>query len=144
MMAEPRQPDRGRLITGILCVVLGFLPVAIALRVIPVSDEQLHAPMWIVALSGVVFIIAGCMIFLANHTWANDLLAGVLCLLFGVAGTWVAFLSPSDGFSGGIPLLSQATNVMLGRGVFGFGAILSFAISVYAFRRAIQSSRYFA
>ena len=143
-MAETRQSDRGRLITGILCVVLGLVPVAIALGVIPVSDAQLHAPMWIVALSGVVFIIAGCMIFLGNHTWANDLLAGVLCLLFGVAGTWVAFFSSSDGFSGGIPLLSQAANVTLGRWVFGLGALLSFSISIYAFRRAIQSSRYFA
>lgn len=41
----------------------------------------------------------------------------------------------------GIPLLSTADNVTLGRWVFGGGALICFAISAYAFRRAFLSSR---
>ena len=92
-------------------------------------------------MAGLAFVIAGAMILLANHSWANDLLAGVLCLLFGITGTWVSLFSSSEGFSGGSPLLSDESNVMLGRWLFGIGALMCFAISAYAFRRAAQSSR---
>lgn len=102
------------------------------------------APMWVVASSGIVFLIAGCMIFLADHSWANDLLAGFLCLLFGAIGAWVSLFSSSEGFSGGLWILSNDANVSLGRWVFGLGALISFSISAYAFRRAYRSLRNFA
>lgn len=124
-----------------LCIVLGALPLSVALGLISVSEGQIHAPMWVVALSGIVFMIAGCMILLGNHSRANDVLAGVLCLLFGIVGIWVSLFSPDEGFSGGVPLLSNAANITLARWVFGGGALICFAISVYAFRRATQSSR---
>jgi len=124
-----------------MCIVLGILPMLIALGLIPVDEADVLAPMWVVALSGMVFLIGGCMIFLGDHSRANDLLAGVLCLVFGVVGTWVSLFSPGEGFSGGIPLLSTADNVILGRWVFGGGALICFVISAYAFRRAILSSR---
>lgn len=81
------------------------------------------------------------MILLANHTRANDLLAGVLCLLFAIMGAWVALFSASEGFSGGWFFLSYEQNVALGRWVFGIGSLLNLAIAAYAFRRAAQSSR---
>lgn len=127
---------------GLLCIALGFYPLSIALGLLPVDEVKVMAPMWVIALSGIVFVIAGGMILLGNHSWANDLLAGILCLLFGIMGTWVSLFSSSEGFSGGVPLLSPESNVTLGRWMFGIGALLSFAISAYAFRRAYQSSRY--
>lgn len=135
---------RTRFVLGLICIVLGTLPQLVALGLIPVAEADVYAPIWVVAISGMVFLIGGCMIFLGDHSWANDLLAGVLCLLFGVVGVWVALFASSEGFSGGIPLLSDAVNVTLGRWVFGGGAFISFSISAYAFRRAFQSSRYFA
>jgi len=136
-----QHPERSRLVLGLLCVVLGALPLSIALGFIPIVEGQVHAPMWVVALSGIIFVIAGCMIFLGSQSRANDFLAGVLCLLFGAVGTWVSLFSPSDGFSGGVPLLPNAANVTLARWLFGGGALICFALSVYAFRRATQSSR---
>lgn len=136
-----RDPERNRFALGLLCIALGVFPLSIALGLLPVDEADVYAPMWVVAISGIVFLIAGCMIFLGNHSWANDLLAGVLCLLFGIVGIWVSLFSPSEGFSGGVPLLSKAANVTLARWVFGSGALICFAISVYAFRRATQSSR---
>jgi len=134
-------PERTRFVLGLMCIVLGVLPLCIALGLIPVDEADVLAPMWVVALSGIVFLIGGCMIFLGNDSWENDLLAGLLCMVFGVVGTWVSLFSPGEGFSGGVPLLSNEANVTLGRWVFGGGALICFAISVYAFRRAILSPR---
>lgn len=128
-------------IIGLLCIALGLWPLSIALGVVAVPEASLHAPLWVVALSGVAFVIGGCMILLAGRPGMNDFLAGVLCLIFALVGAWVALFGPDDGFSGGISLLPPAANVTLGRWVFGSGAILSLAISVYALRRAFQSSR---
>lgn len=86
-------------------------------------------------------MIAGLMILLAHHSRANDLLAGVMCALFGVMGSWVALFSTSGGFSGGWFFLTDDQNEIIGRWVFGLGALVSFAIAAYAFRRASQSSR---
>lgn len=126
---------------GLVCIALGCYPLSIALGLLPVDEAKLMAPMWVVAMSGIVFVIAGGMILSGNHSWANDLLAGILCLLFGIMGAWVSLFSASEGFSGGVPLLPHESNVTLGRWMFGIGALISFAISAYAFRRAFQSSR---
>jgi len=135
---------RSRLGMGLLCIALGCYPLSITFGFLPVDEAKVMAPMWVVAMSGFVFIIAGGMILLGNHSWANDLLAGILCLLFGIMGAWVSLFSSSKGFSGGVPLLPHESNVTLGRWLFGIGALISFAISAYAFRRAYQSSRYLA
>jgi hypothetical protein len=73
-------PDRTRFVLGLLCIALGTYPLAIAFGFIPVDETQVQTPMWVVALSGVVFLIGGCMIFLANHSGVNDL----LCMGFAV------------------------------------------------------------
>ncbi len=139
--ADSGSPGRSRLATGIVCIALGLYPLSIALGVLPVEKADVMAPMWIVASSGVVFVMAGCMIILANHRWANDLLAGFLCLLFGVIGAWVSLFGASEGFSGGAGFLSDDANAALGRWAFGIGALISFTISAYAFRRAYRSLR---
>jgi hypothetical protein len=135
---------RSRLGMGLACIALGCYPLSISLGILPVDEAKVMAPAWVVAMSGIVFVIAGGMILLGNRSWANDLLAGILCLLFGIMGTWVSLFSASEGFSGGMPLLPHESNVTLGRWMFGIGALVCFAISAYAFRRAYQSSRYLA
>lgn len=134
-----RQSKRARPILAVLCVALGIYPLSIALGFVHVGDAQVHAPMWVIALSGIVFLIAGCMILLANRSRANDVLACIVCLLFGVVGMWVALFGASESFSVGMPLLSHDANVKIARGVFGSGAIICFAISGYAFRQTFRS-----
>ena len=133
--------DRSRLTWGVVCIAIGCYPVAIALGLVSIGEAEQMAPLWVVAAAGIAFVIAGFMILLAHHSRANDLLAGVLCLLFAVMGAWVALFSTSEGFSGGLLFLSNEQNVTLGRWVFGIGALVSLAIAAYAFRRATQSSR---
>lgn len=129
---------RARLVYGAGCVLLGCFPVAIAFGFIPADGTELSAPRWVVAGAGLVFVIAGLMILFADNENANDFLAGVLLLMFGVLGTWVSLLSSDDGFSGGLPFLSPEKNIAVGRWVFGFGALICYSLSVYAFRRAAK------
>lgn len=130
---------RARLGYGIGCLALGCYPIAIAFGPLAVESAELLAPRWVVAGAGLTFLIAGCMILLANHARANDMLAGLLLLLFGVLGMWVAVFSSDKGFSGGLPFVPQETNILVGRWLFGLGALICFAFSAYAFRRAVAN-----
>lgn len=132
---------RSRITWSAFCIVLGCFPISIALGWLPVDPDTVMAPLWVVAAAGIALFIAGLMILLANYSRANDLLAGILCLVFGAMGTWVALFGLSSGFSGGLFFLSYDQNVTLGRWVFGLGALICFLLSAYAFRRAAQSSR---
>lgn len=120
---------------------MGCYPLALSLGLVPAGEPGLLAPPWVVAGAGVVFVIAGFMILLADHSRANDLLAGVLLLIFGAVGTWVSLFSPAEGIQGGLPFLSRETNALVGRWVFGFGALISFSLSAYALRRASKTRR---
>jgi len=120
---------------ALFCIISGGLLILVALGVISTSPGQRHAPDFIIAISGAVFVIAGCMVLVGRQSRLNDLLAAVLCLLFGATGAWVAIYSPSEGFSGGIPFISNEANVRLARWVFGAGSLVCFAISVWAFKR---------
>lgn len=121
--------------------MLGLYPIAIAAGVLEVDPDSLNAPPWILALCGLVFVIAGCMVLLGQHGRINDILAALILLSFALVGAWVSLFSPAEGFSGGLPLLSRETNRLLGRVIFGLGALLSFSLFVYALRRAMNPHR---
>ena len=129
---------RARLAYGLGCITLGCYPIALSLGLIPIDEADVMAPQWVVAAAGFTFVIAGFMILLAQHSRANDLLAGFLLLLFAALGTWVSLFSSAEGFSGGLPFLSREQNVLVARWMFGLGALVSFAACVYAFRRVAR------
>lgn len=133
-----RQIQRAHPAWGWLCVGLGLYPISIALGLITVDESRVHAPMWVMALSGIVFVICGCMILLGRDSRLNNLFAALMTLSFAAIGVWVSLFSPPEGFSGGIPLLSNETNVMIARWVFGCGAIVSFALCGYAVRQLLN------
>ena len=126
------------LIVSLVCVALGLFLLLIAVGVFPASEAQPQAPDSIIALCGVVFIIAGCMAYLGTRSRVNDLLAAILCLIFGIVGAWVSLFSSSDGFSGGIPFVSNDSNVAIARVVFGAGSLMCFAISAWALKRFLR------
>ncbi len=132
---------RARLFWGVACLAIACYPIALAVGYLPVDEARLTAPRWVIAGAGFSIAIAGFMILLAGYSRANDLLAGVLLLLFGVMGTWVSLFSSDEGFSGGLPFLSRELNILVGRWVFGIGALICFALCAYAFRRAASGSK---
>lgn len=133
-------PPRSNLIIALLCTVLGGFLVLVACGLIEDDPTKRHAPDLIIALSGSVFIIAGIMILLGRQSRFNDLLAAILCMTFGIIGAWVAIYGASEGFSGGLPFISDEANTKLARGVFGLGSLSCFAISGWAFKRFYRSS----
>lgn len=130
---------RARIGYGVACIALGCYPIALGLGIVE-ADSGLAAPPWVVVSAGLAFIIAGSMILFAHNSRANDLFAGILLLLFCATGIWVAGFSSDQGFSGGLPFVSRETNIMIGRWLFGLGALISFAMAVYALRRATSVS----
>jgi hypothetical protein len=120
---------------ALFCAVAGGLLILVALGVISTSPGQRHAPDSIIAMTGAAFLIAGCMVLIGRQSRFNDLFAAILCLLFGATGAWVAIYASSEGFSGGIPLISNEANVRLARWMFGLGSLVCLAISGWAFRR---------
>ena len=129
---------RGHLALALSCVLSGGLLILVACGILVDDPDQRHAPDFIIAISGAVFIIAGCMVLVGRQSRYNDLLAAVLCLLFGATGAWVAVYSPGEGFSGGLPLISNEANITLARWVFGLGSLTCFAISGWAFKRFLR------
>jgi hypothetical protein len=127
---------RARFVYGVFCILLGCYPIALALGIIPINQAGLTSPRSVIGGAGLAFVVAGFMILLAQHSRANNFLAGLLLLLFSAMGTWVALFSSDAGFSGGLPFLSAELNILIGRWVFGIGALICFALCVYAFRLA--------
>lgn len=132
---------RARWAFGLSCIALGCYPIALGLGFIPIEESGSTVPPLIIAGAGLIFVIGGLMILFAKHSRANDLLAGFLLMVFGIIGAWVSLFSSSEGFSGGLPFVSEESNILVGRWVFGLGAIICFALCVWAFRRAASGSK---
>lgn len=120
---------------GWLCVALGLFPLGIAFGLLPVDPDSVHAPPWVLALCGVVFISGGGLILLHRHRYLQHLFAGAITASFGLVGLWVALFAPDDGFSGGFLFVSDETNVAIARWLFGIGAVLALAIFAAAMFR---------
>ncbi len=120
---------------GWLCVALGLFPLGVAFDFVPVDPRGVHAPPWVLALCGLVFISGGGLILLHRHRILQHLFAGTIVASFGLVAMWVALFAPDDGFSGGFFFVSDATNVTIARWVFGAGAVLALAIFAAAMLR---------
>ncbi|MBO6522779.1 MAG: hypothetical protein JJ971_03055 [Balneolaceae bacterium] len=119
---------------GLLFFGTGLFIILAAADIIPIDEDGLNAPRWVLALCGLVFSIAGIMIFLGEHSKWNNLFAAVLILAMGGIGAWIALFGASENLSGGIPLLSDSANTFLARWIFGAGALVCFAIALHAIR----------
>jgi len=119
---------------GWICIILGSAVLLIAFGVIPVDPSTVHAPYSILGLCGLVFVIAGIMILMGENSKYNSLGAAVILVCFALCGGWVALFASPESIEGGLPFLSQEVNGMLRKIVIGVGALISAALSVYAWR----------
>lgn len=130
--------QRKRRLISLICAALGLYLILIAAGLLPARDNAANAPNSILALTGLIFVIGGWMAYLGRRSRMNELMAAVLLLLFGAVGAWVSLFSPSEGFSGGIPFIPYESNVSLARVLFGFGSLICFALSAWAFSRFLR------
>ena len=137
-MASTKISRKQHRIWALVCIALGLFPLLAAFGVIPTNPDDVHAPMWVVALCGMVFVIGGCMMLVGRRSRLNNLLAGVICLTFAAVGVWVSLFAPPEGFSGGVPLLSEEANIRLARWVFGCGALVCLGMFCFALGQVFQ------
>lgn len=128
-------------LVGWLCIAAGIFILATAAGLIPVPEDDINAPTWVIALCGLVFLVGGIMAFAGTRPRLNALFAALLCGAFGAIGTWVTFFSPAESISGGVPFLAQSTNAAIGRWVFGLGTLITFGIAAIALREFLRGSK---
>jgi hypothetical protein len=146
----PATPQENRWI-GALAAAAGvyFMLVGFGLLPTPGGPRNLHAPLWIVLLVGVVFFLAGAAVFLQAIGRANGngelpsdapqwirivqyLIGVALFATFAMIGSWVAIAGDARQFSSNVPFFGAAS---IARVMFGIGAVicwlatLGFAIS---------------
>lgn len=132
--------DNKDIALALVAIACGGYALLAAAGVVP-GETSNDTPTWVIGLVGVMFVIAGVMIFLRNYSRALDLFAAVLLGAFTLVAGWITFYSSSAGFSGGIPFLSGDTNVSLARIMFGLGTLMCFAGFLYALKRFFGSHK---
>ena len=126
--------DKSDIGLAFVAIACGGYALLAASGVLPMETAN-DTPMWVVGLIGVMFLIAGTMIFLRNHSRLLDLFAAIILASFSLIGGWVTFHASPEGFSGGIPFLPHDINVSFARVMFGLGSALCFGGFLYAVRR---------
>ena len=132
--------DRSDIALALIAIACGGFALLTAAGVLPMETAY-DTPMWVVGLIGVMFVIAGIMIFLRNHSRALNFFAAMILASFTLIGGWVTFFASPEGFSGGIPFLPHAMNVTLGRVMFGLGSMMCFGGFLYAVKRFFGRGR---
>jgi hypothetical protein len=144
-MDQQRRPPTRREAIGIGAVVaaIGLYFVLVSLGLVPPPGKA-HAPMWVVTLCGLCFLLGGLALLLpaavtgemrsdgelpagAPH-WLRVLqyvLGMTIFACFALIGSWIAFGPGVRSFSVSAPFFSTNDgSEMLGRTVFGIGAII--------------------
>jgi hypothetical protein len=131
-------PAPGSRFAAALCLLFGATLVGLGFGIIPSEPGTLHAPPYIIVLAGLSFWIAGIALTLGNaKPRLNHVLAAILLAFFAAIGGWVSLFGENQAFGGSVAMVSPNTNMSLARIVFGIGALLCAALSIYAFKKAI-------
>jgi len=146
--STPATPREMRWIgTGVAAVGLYFMLVGLGLLPLPGGPSCLHGPLWLVLLAGLIFFLAGAAVLLQGIGRANangelppnapqwmrvvQYVIGVAIFAsFAMMGSWIAFGPGSRAFSGNFLFFDATTNEMIGRAMFGFGAIVCWLAAV--------------
>jgi hypothetical protein len=161
MNRQPPASRRTPFVCGLLAIAMGAFLVLVGLGVVPVNPGSVHGPFWIVSAAGIAFMLAGISVAVgAIHgvSETGDLpkdtgwwmrlfyyaIGVIIAASLASIGSWVAFGPGPRTFSGtGLFLLSPEASAMVGRIVFGFGAVLAWlctiAIAVSGARKLLSS-----
>jgi hypothetical protein len=143
-MTKPNTRDKqlspGQAIAvGTIVFVTGCLIVLLGLGVLPTDPAKMHAPGWIIAAAGLVFVLGGTSVFNgyapAKHPCSTSIQyflgIGIIVLMLIISG-WIAFgpgerhFTSSSTFSPESPVSERS-----GRTVFGLGFLILLALFVY-------------
>lgn len=119
---------------------LGGWILAIATGLAPADSAAFNAPRWVVGLCGIVFIAGGGAMFGARWPRLRAVSLSLLLISMGGAAAWAALFAPSEGWSGGVPFLSDAANVLIARSFASLGMLLCAGLLVYGWKTGFRST----
>ena len=144
---DPASP-RTTFFCGLLAVGMGGFLLLVGFGLVPMNPRSVHGPLWIASAAGFAFMLAGISIAVGaihgvsetgdlpkDTGWWMRLFYYVVGLVLAGSlaciGSWVAFGPGPRTFSGtGMFLLSPEAGAMVGRIVFGFGAVLTWLCTI--------------
>lgn len=131
------------ILIGALAAAAGlyFMLVGAGLLPVPGGPGKLHAPLWVVACAGLIFLLAGGAVLMQGSGQANargELPAGAPLWLriaqrlmvvgifacFAMIGSWIAVFGEARQFSGSSFGLGHGIDVAIARVAFGTGALI--------------------
>lgn len=118
---------------------IGVFLLLMATGVVPVNDEDLHAPGGILALCAVVFLAGGVAVAFPSDKRLKMSMVVLILLSFLIIGGWISLFGDARHFSGGIPFVSRESNAVLARFAFGAGALMVFGMLLLALKDLIRA-----
>lgn len=112
---------------------MGIMIVAAAYNEGPMAGAGKNAPDWLIALGGYLFIGCGLLLLKLGQL-ITHFIAGATVLAFTAVFAWVSLFGEAEHFSPGPSWLSDETNLLTARILFGLAALLGAAIFIYAMR----------
>jgi len=165
MDQKQQQPTRREaIVIGAIAAAFGLFFVLVSLGIVPLQGKA-KAPMWVVALAGLCFLLGGLAVLVPAAVTGvvradGELPEGspqwlrLVQYLFGLAifasfaaiGSWVAFGPGVRSFGSNLPLLSSSgANEMIGRIAFGIGAVITWlcliAFARYGWRKLVRRGK---
>ncbi len=138
-MSSKKLSKNQQVLAGVLFILAGISFFLMGLGWGPVELQENEAPGWVVSIAGAIFVLAGAMILIGENAKYNNLMAGILIVMMGTVGGWIALFGSSENMSGGFSFVSAETNFAFARILFGIGAIICYAISIHAFRQHFKN-----
>lgn len=152
---QPASP-RTTLLCGLLAAAMGLFLLLFGLGVVPMKPRAGDGPLWIGVVAGICFMLGGISIAVGAvhgvsesgelpkdtgwwmrlfYTVIGVTVAGSLATI----GSWVAFGPGPRTFGGtGMFLLSLEANAMVGRIMFGIGAVITWLFTIAIAVRGVR------
>ena len=128
--------SKARILCSALLIVAGLGIELTVLDFISIDDNLVHAPNWVIALLGILFLSSGLVIVVSPESSIATWSAGTLVIGLTMVSAWVAVYGSSDHFSGDLPpFISRDTTVIIARIIFGCVSLLGLAIILAAAKK---------
>lgn len=89
---------------GWFCIILGVIPLLVGLGIIQADQPDKDAPIVIISLPGLIFLISVIMILIDNYLRAHFYCAVLICLCFAVVSGWATITASPENIFGGLHL----------------------------------------
>ncbi len=128
--------SKARILSSALLLVTGLVIELAVIDIISIDENLVHAPNWVIALVGILFLSGGLAVVVSPESYIATWSAGTLVIAITLVSAWVTAYGSSEHFSGDWPFVSQDTNVIIARIMFGCVSLLGVAIILAAAKKS--------